>query len=74
MDTELRYTCGLKLHRTDVAEGPMQPLPIVEHLDDLKDGWVTTAATSYTQLLEYCFRLNQVTVVDALGESGVHRN
>jgi hypothetical protein len=36
MDTELRYTCGLKLHRTDVAEGLMQPLPIVEHLDKLK--------------------------------------
>ena len=27
---------GLKLHRTDVAEGLMQPLPIVEHLDELK--------------------------------------
>jgi hypothetical protein len=32
MDIELGYTRGFKLHRTDVAEGLMQVLPIVEHL------------------------------------------
>jgi len=36
MDTELRHTRGFKLHRTDVAERLMQPLPVVEHLDELK--------------------------------------
>ena len=28
--------CRLKLHRTDVAESLMQPLSIIEHLDELK--------------------------------------
>ena len=36
MDTELRYLHGFTLHRADVAEALMQPLPIVEHLDELK--------------------------------------
>ena len=37
MDTELRYVRGFKLHRADIAQGLMQPLPIVEHLDEFKD-------------------------------------
>lgn len=36
MDTELPYTCGLILQPTHVAKGLMQPLPIIEHLDELK--------------------------------------
>ena len=36
MDTELRYLHGFTLHRADVAEGLMEPLPIVEYLDELK--------------------------------------
>ena len=36
MDTELRHMRSLKLHRIDVAEGLMQPLPIIEHLDERK--------------------------------------
>ena len=37
MDTELRHTCGFKLRWTDIAQGLMQPLPIVEHLNILRD-------------------------------------
>jgi hypothetical protein len=28
---------GFKLHRADISQGLMQPLPIVEHLDEFKD-------------------------------------
>ena len=33
---QVKHMRGLKLHRIDVAEGLIQPLPIVEHLDELK--------------------------------------
>jgi hypothetical protein len=36
MDTELTHRWGFTLHWADVAEGLMQALPIVEHLDELK--------------------------------------
>jgi hypothetical protein len=36
MDTELTHTFGFTLHWADVAQGLMQALPIVEHLDELK--------------------------------------
>ena len=36
MDTKLRHMRDLKLYWTNVAESLMQPLPIVEHLDELK--------------------------------------
>ena len=28
---------SFELHRTDIAESLMQPLPIIEHLDELED-------------------------------------
>jgi hypothetical protein len=36
-------------------------------------GQITTAATLRTKLFKDCFRFNQVEVVDAFVESGVHR-
>ncbi|BFU93298.1 MAG: hypothetical protein NTNFB02_00200 [Nitrospira sp.] len=36
MDTKLRHMCGLKLYRADIAQGLMEPLSIVEHLDEFK--------------------------------------
>lgn len=36
MDIELRHSRLFKLHRTDVVEGLMQPLTILEQLDELK--------------------------------------
>lgn len=37
MDTELRHIGSFALHGADVAERLMQPLPVVEHFDELKD-------------------------------------
>lgn len=36
MDTKLRHTLRFELHRTDIAQGLMEPLPIVEHFDELE--------------------------------------
>lgn len=43
MGAEFGHTCGFILHKADVADGVIQPLPIVEHLDDSNTtAWVSS--------------------------------